>query len=1731
MAVKVLAKRGTAAQIEGAASSIQSSGEIAFATDTKDFYVSDGTQFNKITDIESDGNFYVSGNVGIGTTSLGTAKVVIDHTNTKMLELKRNGATKARFIADSNNGQLDLYDSSTVNSVRLLSSGNSYFNGGNVGIGTTSPTSPLHVVGNLFVDGSSLKVVNNSVTNYYDSDRMNSYGTYYDWRFAGNTKMRITSAGNVGIGTTSPTALLHLESAEDSVLRLKSTDNKAFITLQDDDTNTYISAENSKLSLGGNPGVNANNLNFDISNNFVGIGTSSPAHKLDVSGDVHLNNLQLSDFTGDIYFGVNSANNKFSYNQWLASASGGMVIKNTANASTGHIAFETSTGEALRIIRGGQLLLNGTTTSFSDKLYINGDAYVNGAWRVGTSGTYVGKLYNTSGILTLESDSTRDIQFGSVTNGTAMFIEGTNGNIGIGTTSPNAVLDVQGSKIHLGTGGSNTNRAFFIADTTNDTFEFNNSVGDRGIRIKSNNGSVGGSAASRLYGAAGGVLLEGANGQENIALTTDGKVGIGTTTPAVKLDVAYSEPIIRLTDTRNLNVGDWDDVSLGRIQFYTSDTTSPGARTLAEIQAYSGTSAASAPEAQLIFKTSTRTDSAPVQRMVIDSEGRLGLGTTNPHQILTVAGNITQTDNSYLISTRKITARDSAGLSLYNDGGQGIDIKDNNNVIVTSGNVGIGNTSPSYKLDLNGGTENTLASFSSTDQTAQLRIVDSSNVPFYFGVIGTGAYITPTGATPADGISIRNTGNVGIGVAVPTHKLDVKGDISADEFLQAPSGIPRANLGDPTVTEMALFESQMSCKTDLSDDYTDLTKVTFWQQPNEGDAWSQVTVSDDNKKKFLRTNNSSIVIPNGTYRYRVEFEPKSYRSAQAFYCYHSYRGNAFAVHVWKRRCSDNQWFQHTDSDVEVGKWPGHLYLPMDAIFWHPTDTTSTYRYNLIRIEFIPNWSASNTYNIDLYGGQLWGGYPAGRRTPHTYDHEGQLTLPANLIVPDDLIVSSGNVGIGTTSPQVKLDVEGVIYSRDKFILIGSSGSSTRYAVIEQNGTEGVFRLYNGNNWGLIARGVGNGPYIGAYREGKLRIRGFGQSDGSDDATDKDLAIFDFATERVGIGTTSPSAKLDVVGNIKIGADQNIFSDGSITIGIDYNNNQTDRVFNIVANNSTEVFRVQEDGKVGIGTTSLSYAFNVNSGGAETVGFFKSTDSRARILVSDDDTNTYVGSENGYGFFGGQASLHTGNLVINSTNGNVGIGTINPPYKLTVQGSAYVYGGNLNIPNGTYGIVNAGNTSQKLYFPSLGNFALENVKVGIGTTSPTTPLDVSGAITIRNSASLLRKYESTWANADTHDILYQGWTSTMGDYVYLKAQGNSTGDHGMLIVGDNVAYIGRSNVETGAVTGLDQTWATFKNDGVGIGTTSPTEKLHVVGNIKIEDLNPTIKLLDTNGADWDIELEDNHLRFKVGSTEYVRFQNGGNVGIGTTSSAAKLQVVHTDASVDTLRLGRSDNSSYWRINHAGNDFRLFNEAASGADILLGVDSGGNAENNKVGIGTATPSEKLEVSGNIKASGTIKGKMEQMFACSFSDDLGTTKHYLSFTSNAEQTNVHADQAAMVMPYNGRVKAIQMRLSNIDADTIRTFGIETIAPGINMYASSNNWTIEETESYELAATDDFYLVNYVFSNTNHFESGDLLAISIQDAEDAYTASRQTYVNVIIEYDLNNGMGNDTATTKYTS
>ena len=90
------------------------------------------------------------------------------------------------------------------------------------------------------------------------------------------------------------------------------------------------------------------------------------------------------------------------------------------------------------------------------------------------------------------------------------------------------------------------------------------------------------------------------------------------------------------------------------------------------------------------------------------------------------------------------------------------------------------------------------------------------------------------------------------------------------------------------------------------------------------------------------------------------------------------------------------------------------------------------------------------------------------------------------------------------------------------------------------------------------------------------------------------------------------------------------------------------------------------GNVGVGQDAPSSKLYVNSGGTETVATFKSTDNKARIVVSDDDTNTYLIAQDSKSSVGRSASLTTTNITIDSS-GNLGVGNTTPSSKLHVSG--------------------------------------------------------------------------------------------------------------------------------------------------------------------------------------------------------------------------------------------------------------------------------------------------------------------------------------------------------------------------------------------------------------------------------------------------------------------------------
>jgi len=126
----------------------------------------------------------------------------------------------------------------------------------------------------------------------------------------------------------------------------------------------------------------------------------------------------------------------------------------------------------------------------------------------------------------------------------------------------------------------------------------------------------------------------------------------------------------------------------------------------------------------------------------------------------------------------------------------------------------------------------------------------------------------------------------------------------------------------------------------------------------------------------------------------------------------------------------------------------------------------------------------------------------------------------------------------------------------------------------------------------------------------------------------------------------------------------------------------------------------------------------------------------------------------------------------------------------------------------------------------------------------------------NTGKVLGIYESGWGNQTTHTVLYNGYRATLGDYLTVRASGNSTSGHGALIVADQGLYYGTHDDETGtavdsATVPLSTTKFYVNSSGSGffdgditIGDGTADSQLH-------------IKKLDTGASD--------HIIFYNGTT--------------------------------------------------------------------------------------------------------------------------------------------------------------------------------------------------------------------------------------------------------------------------
>ncbi len=642
-----------------------------------------------------------------------------------------------------------------------------------------------------------------------------------------------------------------------------------------------------------------------------------------------------------------------------------------------------------------------------------------------------------------------------------------------------------------------------------------------------------------------------------------------------------------------------------------------------------------------------------------------------------------------------------------------------------------------------------------------------------------------------------------------------------------------------------------------------------------------------------------------------------------------------------------------------------------------------------------------------------------------------ITVGGLIVDTNTLYVDSTNnrVGIGTTSPQTMLDLA----SNNN---LGTALNTLRFTDTDPTAVTdaeiGKIEFFATDTNAVVASIVGHNAdpspdgYLafntaeGTVLSERLRIKNNGN---------------------VGIGTDSPSAKLEVIGGTNNNANSGLviknstgatrfaaYTEENVGVHLQANEGGSARAFMFDIGGS-EAMRITSGGNVGIGTTSPSYKFTA---------YGSNTDSEiVASFGSSNDTNEYTAiglsgfiASNGATKAGlalkrttlyGAGELHFLNntttdnsdmtlsdskMMINST-GNVGIGTTSPSATLEVnKGSEGEYlrvgGDNANNARslrftsstsstssvGALHTIKANSVGGEIAFANGdGNimYLQDGGNVGIGTTSPAAPLTVKGEAFVQeagvNGEAALRIQYGTDGNTALRD----------------RARLMSVGYSGTL------ELINSSNSLT---TKINSTGSSYFNGGnVGIGTTSPSRNLTISssGTSTLQLTNTTLGETTTDGfqiksyTSGAVQLwnyENNYIAIATNNSERMRIDSSGQVGIGLTNATAKLHVVDTSNSGtnDQIVSGLNSGSPRFKAHIVSyNGVMSLYDSGTNEDVRITSKGGEDSWINnggKVGIGTSSPSYKLSVD-DSQANSTI---------ARFRDNSGTAQQTLSISSIA-------------------------------------------------------------------------------------------------------------------------------------
>jgi outer membrane murein-binding lipoprotein Lpp len=564
---------------------------------------------------------------------------------------------------------------------------------------------------------------------------------------------------------------------------------------------------------------------------------------------------------------------------------------------------------------------------------------------------------------------------------------------------------------------------------------------------------------------------------------------------------------------------------------------------------------------------------------------------------------------------------------------------------------------------------------------------------------------------------------------------------------------------------------------------------------------------------------------------------------------------------------------------------------------------------------------------------------------------------------------SGQLGIGTTSPNATLHVNGTFYTQQGTVSVtnpfanqmgnysgftaqGSSSASGIWFGIDTNGDTWALSLAPSVAWrnynhravsfNFYAVGSGNGvatPSVQILQNGSLNINGsllingVAQATGTGSVWSVNGSSIGYTGGNVGVGTTSPGYKLHVYGGVDGGV-ENYTQNGS---------NGTSAYTLIGCRNDTPTQLVM----------FLNSSNRIADGGP-SVATVRNDGGDLRLQA--------YGAVNG--------------LHIKSTSGNVGIGTSSPvslfenysgnavPLTLTRTGAstnygvaiqhslidgttsfrgyyARVFGGsngntatsNQNQANGMYciDIANSGvfqsdtNAANSAFYLTNSQLTINVPKMGINNTGPRQALDVTGSMV------------TDWGGANVRSIGSQ-YLDGSEYFLGMKTYGDTRRVDITALTGDNNGFI---TFSTGS--SATERMRINASGNVGIGTNAPVARLNV--------FNGTTMLQSsdyTNNPEYVSPAPVLHLRAGNGTTTQQVWEciNQNTCAIGTSGSAG-------------IAYGTQIGGHIFRVGCPYNgDF-----TTSGTMAMI-INSSG-----QVGIGTSSPSYSLDVRSSFQTIGPI------------------------------------------------------------------------------------------------------------------------------------------------------------------